>query len=321
MTSATNETIFSVVSQMRVIPDRSEEFIRWLERVNEAAERAPGFIAQVSIAPSHLVQVDWAITQRFSGLAHARAWLQSGDWQQLSVEIRPALVGPLDVHLIADSSGGYHDTPVLAVIYTRVLPEQMHAFVQWQQRIAAAEAMFDGFRGYKLEPPIPDVQDEWVMLVRFDTDTHLEAWLNSEQRRQLLREADVFASETRYRKIRGGFESWFTGDDGTNQRLPPAWKQNMVVLLMLYPVAYLFGHWVGTPFLIRNGVPVWGSVFLGNCVSVPLLGWVLVPRVKARMRWWLSPQDSPNPMRDWSGAALVVLLYGFWLILFALLPF
>jgi antibiotic biosynthesis monooxygenase (ABM) superfamily enzyme len=316
-----NEPNFSVISQMRVLPERADDFTQWLQHVDDAVQTAPGFIAQEALPPAPPVQVDWAITQRFAGLGPAQAWVQGSDWQQLSVEIRPALVGPLDVHLIGDSGGAAQTAPVLAIIYTRVRSDELPAFVEWQHRIAAAEAMFEGFRGYKLEPPIPAVQDEWIMLVRFDTDAHLEAWLNSEQRRRLIAEAEALSSETRYRKVRGGFESWFAGDEGGAQALPPPWKQNMVVLLMLYPVAYLFGHWVGTPFLIRNGLPVWGSVFLGNCVSVPLLGWVLVPQVKKRFQWWLTPRQPSDRVRDWAGAALVVLLYGVLLLIFALLPF
>ena len=82
---------------------------------------------------------------------------------------------------------------------------------RWQQRIAAVEATFEGYSGYKLEPPIPGVQDDWVSVVRFDSDAHLDAWLNSEQRQKLLEEGADFNEETHLRKVRSGFEQWFTG--------------------------------------------------------------------------------------------------------------
>jgi hypothetical protein len=31
------------------------------------------------------------------------------------------------------------------------------------------------------------VQDDWVTILRFDSDAHLEAWLKPEQRKQILR--------------------------------------------------------------------------------------------------------------------------------------
>ena len=43
----------------------------------------------------------------------------------------------------------------------------------------------------------------------------------------------------------------------------PAWKMNMIVVLLLYPVVFLFGLWVGTPILIEDP----GSAILPFAVS------------------------------------------------------
>ena len=46
----------------------------------------------------------------------------------------------------------------------------------------------------------------------------------------------------------------------------------MIVLLLLYPVVFLFGAWVQTPLLMeRAGLPFWLALFIGNVVSVLLL--------------------------------------------------
>src|SRR5262249_3590401 len=53
---------------------------------------------------------------------------------------------------------------------------------------------------------------------------------------------------------------------------PPPWKQAMVVLLALYPIAFLFGYFVQRPLLLgRAGMPFWSTVFIANGVSVVLL--------------------------------------------------
>ena len=58
----------------------------------------------------------------------------------------------------------------------------------------------------------------------------------------------------------------------------------MIVLLLLYPVVFLFGLWVQTPLLIgRAGLPFWLALFIGNVVSVLLLNW-LVPWTSTRLR-------------------------------------
>ncbi|MBA3812585.1 MAG: hypothetical protein H0X27_13275 [Caulobacteraceae bacterium] len=90
---------------------------------------------------------------------------------------------------------------------------------------------------------------------------------------------------------------------------PPAWKQNMVVLLLLYPVVFLFGLWVQKPLLIKSAkLPFWLALFVGNGVSVLLLN-VLVPRASRAPGWWLSPPPGRAGRFSLAGAALVIGLY------------
>ena len=61
--------------------------------------------------------------------------------------------------------------------------------------------------------------------------------------------------------------------------MAPAWKQNMVVLALLYPVVFIFGALVQTPLLMqRFGLPFWLALFIGNIIGVLLLA-RLVPLV------------------------------------------
>jgi hypothetical protein len=92
----------------------------------------------------------------------------------------------------------------------------------------------------------------------------------------------------------------------------------MLVLLVLYPLVFLFGEWVQTPLLVDNGVPFWLALFIGNAVSVALLGWVLIPGASRRLRWWLAPPAGEEGRRlTWAGAALVASLYAASLAVFS----
>jgi uncharacterized protein len=72
----------------------------------------------------------------------------------------------------------------------------------------------------------------------------------------------------------------------------------MLVLLMLYPVVFLFGYFVQTPYLTgRAALPFAIALFIGNIASVLLLTY-LVPWVSERFAWWLQPVGEPTPDRD-----------------------
>jgi antibiotic biosynthesis monooxygenase (ABM) superfamily enzyme len=257
------------------------------------------------------------IVQRFASLDAARDWLGSEDRRRLVDQAQPWLVGQDDIHVVEDGAAPRASSPVSAVISERVAPGQEDAYRAWQRRIAAAQARFPGFEGYKLVPPVPGVQDDWVTILRFDSEAHLDAWLRSPERRQLIAEATAFAGETHARTVRTGFDAWFKVGTEAGP-LPPAWKQNMLVLLTLYPVVFLFGKWVQTPLLMeRLAMPFWLALFVANLASVLLLAH-LVPRVRLLFGWWLNPTGSEARRLDRIGAGLVVVVYAACLLVFSL---
>lgn len=319
MTLAPDITTVTLVTQTRVLPDRIQDFEGWQKRLNDVVAIFDGFVSQVSIRPSPPAQLDWVILHRFRSADLARGWMQSPQRQKMYAEIQDALVGPLDFHLFSDVDPRIPAAPVSAVISTRVTPGQEEAFQEWQRRIAAAEAKYEGYQGYKLEPPIPGVQDDWVMVVRFDTDAHLDAWLNSAERKSLVAESNPFDAETHIRKIQSGFETWFTSPPGAVAK-PAAWKMNMIILMVLYPVVFLFGFFIGTPILTRAGVPFWLSLFLGNVFSVAVTGYWLIPEGSKLLNWWVFPDKDARPSNVWLGTGIVLAVYLISLAIFSRFP-
>ena len=228
------------------------------------------------------------------------------------------LAGHDDVHLVRDSTAGVRPAPVSAVISSRIRPGQEAAFRAWEQRIAAAQAKSPGFQGYRFEPPIPGVQEDWLAILRFDTERNLQTWLDSPERKKLLEETAPFLEEFHARVVRTGFEQWFpSAAAGTSA--PAAWKMNMLVLLLLYPIVFLFGIWVQTPLLMgKAGLPFWLALFIGNVVSVLLLNW-LVPWTSRGFGWWLAATRNADGRTSLAGAALILLLYAGWFFLFSTL--
>lgn len=94
----------------------------------------------------------------------------------------------------------------------------------------------------------------------------------------------------------------------------------MLVLLMLYPVVFLFGGLIQKPVLMdRAGLPFWLALFVGNVVSVILLNW-LVPFASRRFEWWLRGGSRTAAWTDLAGLSIVTALYGASLLIFSRFP-
>ncbi len=314
MSEAAADAPVTVVVQTRTQEGQDEAFAKWQAGMSAAVAAQPGFIEQSVMPPNPPTQVDWVILQRFTSADVAVAWLHSALRQKLLAEAQPMLIGVDDVHLLRDPAAGAAPAPVSAVFTTRVKPGREAAFRAWEQRIAAAQARAPGFQGFRFEPPVPGVQDDWMAILRFDTEAHLQGWMESPERKALLRESESFVDEYHARVVRSGFEQWFAGPNGA--AAPPVWKQNMIVLLVLYPVVFLFGRYVQTPLLMGwAAIPFFLALFIGNVASIVVMNW-LVPWTGQALGWWLKPHQPGRMRLDLAGAALVTGLYGVLLLAF-----
>src|SRR5438067_11133023 len=159
--AAPDSVVSSLVVQTCVRPQAVDAFERWQRRYSEAVAGSAGYLDGELIAPSPPVQVDWVRVERFTSSAAARTWLQSEQHGSLADELQPLLARPVEINLFTGTDA--RPASVSAIITTRVVPGQQEAFLRWQRRVASVQASFEGFRGYKLEPPVGEVQPAWVI--------------------------------------------------------------------------------------------------------------------------------------------------------------
>ncbi|CAN5311450.1 antibiotic biosynthesis monooxygenase [soil metagenome] len=292
----------SLIIERRVLPGSDDVYREWQKKLGAVLAVWPGFIDRRVIEPSPPTQVDWVLVQRFVNAEAARSWLQSPERTALFDEIKGHFVGHEDIHLVTEE---LDETPRAAsiIVTSHVEPADETAFLSWQRRISAAEASFPGFLGHKIERPTPGVQDDWTVILSFDSDAHLSSWENSPVRAKLLKEGEAYNSQMRVSKSTYGFNFW--GSD--RQSRATIFKDNLLVLLVLYPIVFLWGYFIGSPLLEANGVPFWASLFIGNVVSTQLLGWFVAPWIFRVFDWWHKPGVGVG--RNAIGYVILAVLY------------
>ncbi len=294
----------TIVTQTTVRPECMGAFEAWQAETNRIVAGFPGFVQQTLLPPSPPAQNYWAVMYRFRDQAAATRWLNSSERLERLTMVQPLLTGRADVHVVRGTANAPAAAPISAIMSTRVKPGCEAAYREWEQRIAVAQTAAVGLLGYRFEPPIPGVQADWLTILRFDTQENLQAWLDSPVRQSILADANPLTEGFHYRVTRSGFDQWFP-IAGAQGGAPAVWKQNLVVLLMLFPVVWLFGHYVQVPILQnRLGMPFAVALLIGNLVGIMLLN-ELVPWASKRLSWWLAP---PVPTaRTVAGTAFISL--------------
>jgi uncharacterized protein len=205
-----------------------------------------------------------------------------------------------------------------AVVTHAVAESDVDAFLDWQQRLDAAERRFEGFRGSGLFSPVEGVQKEWTSLFRFDTGEHLDAWLSSHARRRLLAEGKQFKN-FRLRTVDNTFGNWFAFDrEGNGQGPPPSTpKTCLAVWFGLYPTVVVLTLAMAR---LLPDVKLWQGLLAGNLLSSFVMSYLTMPYyVNPLLRFWLHP----DRRADWRhtnlfGLAVVFGVTALWAALFYL---
>lgn len=282
---------------------------KWQARVAEALALCPGFISRTIIPPS-AGEDDVVIVDRFRNAQTARGWFDGSARRALYAERADLVDGDEEIQLISEQS---RQSPegVSVIVSSTVAPADEELFLEWQARISEAESRFRGFRAHRVQPPVPGIQQKWVIILTFDTDEHLDEWIHSAQRAKLLQEGSRFNLDLKVKKASFGFDFWSAAKDPDI----PIIKNNLLVLLVLYPMVFLWSYFISEPLIDSQGVPFWLSLFVGNLVSTQLLGWFVVPWIFRQFEWWLKPK--PGWKIQIIGLAVVAVLYAATMALYA----
>ncbi|MBB4893476.1 hypothetical protein FHS39_002507 [Streptomyces olivoverticillatus] len=309
----------TVVTSQKVREGRVDEYRRWQSRTNEAARGFEGFEGCEVYPPRTGSENEWVAVFRFSDIDHLTAWLESDRRKELLAEGQGLFEGPPAQEVLRGGAPAEQaPETVTAVVSHEVKPGREEDFLRWQGKILKAQEKSPGFMGSEMFKPVEGVQEHWVVVFRFDSREHLDAWLESENRERLLEEGRAYFVSYHVHKVGSAFSGWFRFDEGAQDAAPPNWKQAMSVLLALYPTVMVLNLTVGNE-LDALGVPGHVGLFIGNMLSVSALTWLLMPLVNRGFAFWLVPSRARGLRVHVAGAMAVVCCYLLFIVIFGLI--
>jgi uncharacterized protein len=95
------------------------------------------------------------------------------------------------------------DTAATVIIGQKVRPGSERDFEAWQEEMNREASKYPGFIGAEINPPTA-VQAEWVVVYRFDSVAHVQAWINSATRQERLAEGQQYFDGPGTQQVVGG---------------------------------------------------------------------------------------------------------------------
>ena len=177
--------------------------------------------------------------------------------------------------------------PVTTTVTRRVKPGHEAAYEEFLEGIIAAAGRFPGHLGVEVfRPDSPRV--DYRTVYRFDTAEHLRAWLDSDEHAAWLERAEPHVIGPMRTSFVTGLESWFTLPGQSGAAPPPPYKMALLTWITIFPL--ITGVIVALGPLIKD-LPLVPRLGITTAITVPLMTWVVMPRVTRFLRRWLYPED------------------------------
>jgi len=265
----------------RVQESQEEPFHDWQARFNTAASSIPNFISsELSYSPG--TPSEWMIVQRFQLPDDLKRWNESKEFKGLVDELKhyadSIKTKTADISTLQNG--------VTEIFVTEISRGKELAFQKWSSKINQVESQFPGFRGTYLQSPGVASGTHWITMIRFDTQEHLDIWLNSEERKKVLGESKNLISSLEGHRVASPYAGWFA--TSKSAEVPPAWKQGVIVLLVLYPIV-MVEMWALA--FLANYMNLSLRTFISNVISVGLLTYPCIPWASKHLQWWLTSSE------------------------------
>jgi antibiotic biosynthesis monooxygenase (ABM) superfamily enzyme len=193
---------------------------------------------------------------------------------------------------LTTGAGGEGPAPgeaqVTTTVTRRVLPGHEGAYEEFLEGIIAAAARFPGHLGVEVYRPGAG-GDEYRTVYRFDTAENLRRWLDSDERAAWLARAEPHALGPMRTQFLTGLETWFTLPGDLGAPPPPPRKMALLTWITIFPLL------TGVVLLLDpllEGLSLVPRLAITTAVIVPLMTWVVMPRVTRLLHGWLYPSES-----------------------------
>ena len=173
------------------------------------------------------------------------------------------------------------------VITHHILDGKQQEYEDWLNEIGPICRNSPGNIDWQIIRPIPNLTFAYTVIIRFDTIENLRGWIDSQERKDLIKKANpLFSKDDKY-YIKSGLDFLFLSEN-EHAKIPVRWKQYLVTWSAIYPLS------IFTPLLILPLLRAMNfsqsryidSFFISGTI-VLIMVYVLMPNYTKLIKKWL----------------------------------
>jgi len=175
---------------------------------------------------------------------------------------------------------------VTVVVRRNVRPQHRADYEVWLADLIAQASQFEGYLGTDVHRPSGADDRRYTSIFRFDCAEHLQAFEDSDVRREAVRRvADFVEGDARWERLTG-LEVWFSPPPGTVAPQPSKARMAVLLWVVVYGLVLSIGQAVA---FVLSDAPPQLRLMVTIAIEVVLMTYVLMPRLTRWLARWIYP--------------------------------
>lgn len=170
------------------------------------------------------------------------------------------------------------------VVSHYVKPDKVQEFKEALKQVIQKAKAYKGYEGIQIIQVNNKTAEEYVLLIRFDTEVNYNIWAKSKPRNEWFEELKTYIVKESKIRYQEGLEFWFSLPQITTAQAPKKWKMAILTWMVIYPLVLTLSTLVG---IYLYFLPPFLRVLTVSLILVPLMTYVVMPQVTKTFATWI----------------------------------
>lgn len=162
------------------------------------------------------------------------------------------------------------------------------AFEDALKKVIGKATGYDGYEGIQIIRPGNGAKNEYILIIRFDTEADYKGWTSSVPRNEWFEELKGYVYKESQIRYEEGIEFWFSMPQ-VNVSVPPKkWKMAILTWMVVYSSVLTLSTLAG---VYLQDVPLFIRMLLVSMILVSLMTYVIMPKITSVFAKWIFERE------------------------------